>query len=65
MTGFAGSLAISTISVALNAYVSGNVRIMLNYDHPVTEDFTRNNGGLQMVSDPNDDRFTARMQYKF
>ncbi len=64
-TGFAGSLAISTISVAFNAYVSGNIRMMLNYDHPITEDFTRNNGGLQTVSDANDDRFTARMQYKF
>jgi hypothetical protein len=64
-TGFAGSLAISTISVAFNAYISGNIRMMLNYDHPMTEEFTRNNGGLQTVSDPNDDRFTARMQYKF
>lgn len=64
-TGFGGDLAISTLSVAFNAYISGNVRMMLNYDHPMTEEYTRNNGGLQIVSDANDDRLTVRMQYKF
>jgi hypothetical protein len=64
-TSFGQDLAISTLSVAFNAYISGNIRMMLNYDHPVTEEYTRNRGGLQTVSDANDDRFTARMQYKF
>ncbi|HET6511354.1 MAG TPA: porin [Candidatus Kapabacteria bacterium] len=64
-TSFGGDLAQSTVTVALNAYLSGNVRLMLNYDHPVTEDYTRNRGGLQTVSDANDDRVTVRMQYKF
>lgn len=64
-TSFVGDLAMSTISVAFNANISGNMRLMLNYDHPMTEDYTRNRGGLQNVADPSDDRFTARMQYKF
>jgi hypothetical protein len=67
-TGFGGDLKISTISAAFNAYISGNIRMMLNYDHPITEDFVRgasSNTVLQNVSDANDDRFTVRMQYKF
>lgn len=65
-SGFGGDLAISTLSVAFNAYISGNIRMMLNYDHPMTEEWTRGvSNVLQTVADPNDDRLTVRMQYKF
>jgi hypothetical protein len=70
-TGFGGDLQLSTLSVALNAFVEGNLRFTINYDHPVTETFTRRiiakdrTQYAQVVGDPADDRFTFRMQYKF
>lgn len=70
-TGFGGDLAQSTISVALNAFVAGNVRFTFNWDHPVTEEqirkFSPSPGTdlAQIASDPADDRITVRMQYKF
>lgn len=69
-TSFGGDLAQSTLSVAFNAYVSGAVRLMLNYDKPMTEEFNRRvsvsgTNVLQNVMDANDDRVTIRMQYKF
>ena len=65
-TGFGGDLSLSTISVALNAYVSGAIRFTLNYDHPVTEEFTKAVGTeVATVGDAHDDKITVRMQYKF
>lgn len=70
-TGFGGDLQLSTLSVALNAFVEGNIRFTINYDHPVTESFTRRFTAkdkkqyAQVVGDPADDRLTFRMQYKF
>lgn len=64
--GFGGDLQLSTLSVALNTYVSGVMRFTLNYDHPVTEAFTKA-AGTEIVTqaDPHDDKVTVRMQYKF
>lgn len=66
-TSFGGDLAQSTLSVAFNTYISGAVRLMLNYDRVMNEEFKRrvNATTLIDVPDPNDDRFTLRMQYKF
>jgi hypothetical protein len=64
-----GDIAVNTVTVALNAFVGGSLRLMFNWDHPMTEQFTRKNPALatdvQTVSDAHDDRFTLRMQYKF
>jgi hypothetical protein len=68
-TGLGGDLAQNTISVDLNFFISGAMRLMLDWDHPVTEDFTRVDPALatniQTVKDAHDDRFTFRMQVKF
>ncbi len=65
-SGFGGDMSLTTLSVALNAYVSGAIRFMLNYDHPMTEEFTKA-AGTEVVTqgDPKDDRITVRMQYMF
>ncbi|MBS1904376.1 MAG: hypothetical protein JSS75_11775 [Bacteroidetes bacterium] len=69
-SGFGGDLAVNTISVDLNVFVSGSMRLMFDYDHPTTEQFTKNGGTssapvVATVADAHDDRFTFRMQYKF
>ena len=69
-SGFGGDLAISTISVDVNIFISGTMRLMFDFDHPTTESYTKNGGTvaapvLATVVDPHDDRFTFRMQYKF
>jgi len=74
-TGFGEDLTLSTLSIALNAFVSGNLRLTVNYDHPMAEDYTRavsyvgsdskTHYTVQTVTDQHDDRFTFRMQYKF
>ena len=65
-SGFGGDLQLSTLSVALNAYVSGAIRFMLNWDHPMTEEFTKAVGTeVATVGDAHDDKITVRMQYKF
>ncbi len=74
-TGFGGDLKLSTLSIAFNTFVSGALRLMLNWDHPITEDYTRvvsytgadtkTHFTVQTVTDQHDDRFTFRMQYKF
>ncbi len=68
--GFGGDLATNTISVDLNIFISGSMRLMLDWDHPTTEEFTKNGGTaaapvVATVADAHDDRFTFRMQYKF
>lgn len=66
---FGGDLKISTISVDLNIFISGAMRLMLDWDHPMTEQYARVDPNLatniQEVGDAHDDRFTFRMQYKF
>ncbi|MEI8134679.1 MAG: hypothetical protein WCH46_06320 [bacterium] len=68
-TGFGGDLAQNTISVDLNVFISGTMRLMFDFDMPTTEDFTRVDPAVatnvQTVKDAHDNRFTFRMQYKF
>ncbi len=74
-TNLGGDLALNTISVDLNVFISGAMRIMFDWDHPMTEDFTRVDPATsslpaaqqaaQLVKDAHDDRFTFRMQVKF
>ncbi len=64
--GFGGDLKQSTLTVDANIFISGALRLMLDYDMVKTEDFTKGVAGAPVtVSDPHDDRFTFRMQYKF
>lgn len=68
-TGFGGDLKLSTFSVVFNAFLSSTTTLMFNYDHPITEQFTRvdpyDSFNIPLLSDANDDRLTIRMQYKF
>lgn len=68
-SNFGGDLAVNTISVDVNVFISGSMRLMLDWDHPITESFTRVDPAvatnIQTVADTHDDRFTFRMQYKF
>ncbi len=69
-SGFGGDLAVNTISVDVNVFISGSMRLMFDYDHVTQEEFTKNGGTsaapvIATVADPHDDRFTFRMQYKF
>ena len=69
-TGFGGDLALTTISVDVNVFISGAMRLMFDWDHPTTEAFTKNGGTalapvIATIADAHDDRFTFRMQYKF
>jgi len=64
--GFGQDLAQSTLTVDVNVFISGAMRLMLDYDKVMNEDFTRVvNGTTITQADPKDDRFTFRMQYKF
>jgi len=64
--GFGGDLKQTTITADVNVFISGAMRLMFDYDHVTTEDYTRVNAGTTYtVTDPKDDRFTFRMQYKF
>ena len=61
-----GDLALNTLTIALNAYVGGSLRFMFNVDMPMLEEYTKLvSGNAVAVSDPQDNRFTLRMQYKF
>lgn len=63
---FGGDLALNTLTIALNAYVGGSLRFMFNVDMPMLEEYTKMvSGNAVTVSDPQDNRFTLRMQYKF
>ncbi len=65
-TGFAQDLMQSTLTIDANVFVSGAVRLMFDYDMVKNEDYTRVVSGNTITqSDPKDDRFTFRMQYKF
>jgi hypothetical protein len=68
-TGFGGDLMQNTISIDLNIFISGSMRLMFDFDMPTTEKFTRVDPAvatnIQEVADANDNRFTFRMQYKF
>ncbi len=61
-----GDLALNTLTIALNAYVGGSLRFMFNVDMPMLEEYTKTvSGNAVTVADPQDNRFTLRMQYKF
>jgi hypothetical protein len=62
-----GDLALNTLTIALNAYVGGSLRFMFNVDMPMLEEYTKTVSGVGevTVADPQDNRFTLRMQYKF
>jgi hypothetical protein len=60
---FGGDLKQSTVAVDVNVLVSSAMRLMLDYDHVTNESYSRFGGTV--ISDPKDDRFTFRMQYKF
>lgn len=63
---FGGDLALNTLTIGLNFFVQGNLRIMLDYDHAKQEEFTKTVAGtLVTQGSPNLDKFTARMQVKF
>ncbi len=65
-SSFGGDLKLNTITVGLNFFVQGNLRIMLDYDHQTQEEFTKTvAGAIATVGSPNLDKFTARMQVKF
>lgn len=64
--GLGGDLALNTLTIALNAYVGGSLRFMFNVDMPMLEEYTKLvSGNAVTVADPQDNRFTLRMQYKF
>lgn len=65
-SGFGGDLKVTTISLDVNVFVSGSMRLMFDYDIVKTEAFTKVSGtSIATVPDAKDDRFTFRMQYKF
>ncbi len=65
-SGFGGDLKVTTLSFDVNVFVSGSMRLMFDYDHVTTEDFTKVVGtSIATIPDAKDDRFTFRMQYKF
>ncbi len=68
-SGFGGDLKVTTISAVVNYFIGGSLRFMLNWDHPVTEEFTKEVGTTTktsaIVGDAHDDRVTIRMQYTF
>jgi hypothetical protein len=63
---FGGDLGLNTLTLAVNAFVGGSLRFTFNFDMPVLEDYTKKVGSeIVTVSDPQDNRFTLRMQYIF
>jgi hypothetical protein len=69
--GFGGDLKQSTIALDVNMVVSGALRIMLDFDIVTNETYTKSvtladkSFATVTNADPNDNRFTFRMQYKF
>jgi hypothetical protein len=66
-TNFPSDLATSTITVDVNVFISGSMRLMFDWDHPTFEEFSKTVGttAIATVADAHDDRFTFRAQYKF
>lgn len=63
---FGGDLATSTLTVAFNAFIGGSLRLMVNVDVPMLEEYTKKVGSETVtVGDPKDNRFTFRTQYIF
>ena len=69
--GFGGDLMQSTIAIDFNIFISGAMRLMLDYDVVTNETYTKTvtladkSAATVTNADPNDNRFTFRMQYKF
>jgi hypothetical protein len=65
-SGFGGDLAVNTLSLDVNVFISGSMRLMFDYDMVKTETYSKTvSGNAVTIADPKDDRFTFRMQYKF
>ncbi len=60
---FGGDLATNTLTIAVNAFIGGSLRVMFNVDMPMLEEYTKT--GDVIVGDPKDNRFTFRTQYIF